>query len=175
LFLGVLLSLAVACTDQDDGGDEGAAGQLGQPCLGGTFCNDGLVCMAGVCTTDGNAGDGDGDPDTSGDGDGDPTTTGGDKTALYEGPCDKSSDCQEGMWCPDAGWTWCTMDCMEDPDCPPHPTASGIPTCRNFYEKGVIGGALKPGCVLQCEDASECPAGQQCFYSGLGSLNWCGV
>lgn len=178
--LALLALLLFACGD-DGGGDESGAGELGQPCIGGTFCNEGLMCSAGTCMAgDDEAGDGDGDSSEtdSGDGDGDPSDTstsdtGNPEFGLYQGPCANGDECADGQWCAtDEGRSWCAMDCTTDMDCPALPSAAAVPRCEGLDD--LDGGSAHLGCVLDCVDETECPEGAQCFYSGLADKNWCG-
>lgn len=177
-FVGFVVSLSLLACEESGGGDEGSAGQLGQPCIGGSFCNDGLVCSAGVCMAgDDEAGESDVDSSgsESGDGDSSDTSTTGTPTPefdLYEGACANSDECIGDLWCTDEGRSWCAMDCTSDADCPAHASATAVPRCEYLDE--IAGSGPRQGCLLECVDESECPVGAQCFYSGLASKNWCG-
>ena len=177
-----VLGLFVGC-----GGSEG---EPGEACVNGTLCFNGLVCVDGICAADDGTtmnaslsttmtmtlGDtvGDGDPT----GDGDPSTGDGDPSAahgLYEGPCLTSEDCAEGLFC---GWAngrfWCSLPCADanDTSCPTYEGASATPECNSIVDNG--GSGSQWGCTLVCTDTAECPAGAQCFGSGIGSQQWCG-
>ncbi|NJK31733.1 MAG: hypothetical protein HC927_04550 [Deltaproteobacteria bacterium] len=180
--LGCLALSLVACGD-DGGGDEGAAGQLGQPCLGGSFCNEGLVCVAGVCMSDGadeaeDDADTSEDEDSSGPGESDSTsesetdttttTTGSETIPLYGGPCTASDECEGDGWCTES-WGFCSMPCMDDVDCPAHPTATATPNCTGLFSE--VGGNAMLGCALECDDVSDCPPGTQCRTVGVQT--WC--
>jgi hypothetical protein len=163
--------LMSACGD-DGSGDDGLAGMLGQPCIGGSFCNEGLVCSAGVCTSEASdeaddaettQGDSTGDEDTT------TTTTGEETFPLYGGPCSESEDCENGGWCVES-WGFCSMACMEDADCPAHPGATAIPQCTGLFSE--VGGNAMLGCALECEDEAQCLEGeQQCW--AVGVQLWC--
>lgn len=178
----LLVSTSLLGCGADDSGGEGPAGELGQACIGEVFCNGDLVCVGGVCMESGNAtGDGDGDtgPGETGDGDpgdgdpGDGDGDTGDLLGLYEGPCLTSDECVGDLFCAyQNGRFWCASECVEDVDCPAHASASAMPTCEFVLQND--GNGSLAGCVLACETEDECPAGAQCFGSGLGSKTWCG-
>lgn len=173
-FVGFVISFAMlgmlgmlGCESGE--GDEGSAGQLGQSCIGGSFCNDGLVCSAGMCM----AGDDEAGDDSSGsESANDSSDTGTPQFGLYEGACANSDECTGDLWCTDEGRSWCAMDCTTEADCPAHPSATAVPRCESLDE--IAGSGPRMGCVLECMDETECPEGAQCFYSGLASKNWCG-
>ena len=166
----------------DDGGAEGAAGELDEACIGGLYCNGDLVCVGGVCGASDNTGDGDGDSgpgetgdgetgDGDGDGDGDGT---GALLGLYEGPCLTSDECEGELMCAyQNGRFWCASACVDDMSCPPHASASATPTCE-FLSINDNANMPMQACVLLCEVEGECPEGAQCFGSGLASKLWCG-
>jgi hypothetical protein len=176
--IGAIFLLVSCGNDDGDGSDEALAGQLGEPCLGGTFCNEGLVCEAGVCVsadeddddeaeaTDGDATDGDSTAD-----DDSTTTTGGDSFPLYEGPCSASEECENGGWCVES-YFFCSMPCMEDVDCPAHPSSTATPRCTGLFSEVGIGGNAMLGCALECEDGTQCHGETQCW--AVGTSTWCG-
>jgi hypothetical protein len=178
--LALFASLSLFACENDEGGDESNAGQLGQSCIGGTFCNEGLVCSQGVCMAGDDEAEGDGDSSEdeseseSGDGDGDTSSdTGTPQYALYEGPCENSDECVSDQWCAaDEGRSWCAKDCTSDADCPMHPTATAVPRCEYLDEIGGLN--PKQGCVLECQTEAECLVGAQCFYTGIADKDWCG-
>lgn len=168
----------------DDGGGEGAAGELNEACIGGVYCNGDLICAGGVCMAAGSSGDGDGDGETgpgeSGDGDGEPGDGDpgdgdpGPGLGLYEGPCLTSDECEGDLMCAyQNGRYWCASACEDDLSCPAHASASATPTCEFVYIND-DGGMPMQSCVLLCEEEGDCPDGAQCFGSGLASKLWCG-